>query len=143
MAQDTTEREEDNQYRFQYAARFLCTANIPGTSQTTPSVLPGNYQTTISIHNPHDQRVQFRKKIAVSSQVSEFIEDQLGPDQSTDVTCDSIVRDFGPFIHGAEGFMVIESTHSLDVIAIFTAAKIGAQVDSIAVKQIRERRLRE
>src|SRR5215210_2031731 len=143
MAQETTEREESNQYRFQYAARFLCTSNIPMTSQTTPSVLPGNYQTTVSIHNPHDQRVRFRRKIAFFSQVSEYIEDQLGPDQSTDVTCDSIARDFGPFIHGAEGFVVIESAHSLDVSAIYTAAKVGDQVESIDVEQIPERRLRE
>jgi hypothetical protein len=120
MAQETTD-----QHRFQYAARFLCTANIPGTSVTTPSVLPGNYQTTISIHNPHDQSVRFRRKIAAFSQVSEFIEDQLDSDRSTDVTCDSIARDFGPFIHGAEGFVVIESRHSLDVTAIYTAAKVG------------------
>jgi hypothetical protein len=36
-------------FPFQYAAKFLCTSNIPGTSQTTTSLLPGNYQTVTSM----------------------------------------------------------------------------------------------
>ena len=39
-------------YRFQYAVKFICTSNIPGTSQTTDAFLPGVYQTAVNIHNP-------------------------------------------------------------------------------------------
>jgi hypothetical protein len=131
-------------YRFQYAAKFLCTANIPGTSLSTPSVLPGQYRTVVNIHNPNNREVRFRKKIAVGRETSRFIDDQVGPDQTIDVNCDQITRDFGiTFIHGAEGFLVVESTHSLDVTAIYTAGKFRAdgEVESIDVSQIREREI--
>jgi len=128
-------------YRFQYAVKFLCTADIPGTSQTSPSLLPGVYETVANIHNPNDRTVRLRKKIAVlSGEVSKFIEDKLTPDQATAVNCAQI-GDFGiTFIHGFEGFLIIESTHSLDVTAVYTAGKRGGEVESIAVEQIRERK---
>jgi hypothetical protein len=130
-------------FRFQYAVKFLCTANIPGTSQTTPSVLPGVYQTAVNIHNPNNRVVEWRKKIALApGPISKFIEDRLKPDEATRVDCDQVVKDFGPFIHGVEGFLVIESTDSLDVTAVYTAGKRGGEVESIAVEQIRERRIR-
>ncbi|MFZ5449082.1 MAG: hypothetical protein ACOZFS_10655 [Thermodesulfobacteriota bacterium] len=129
-------------FRFQYAAKLLCTANIPGTSQTTPSVLPGVYKTAVNIHNPNDQTVRWRRKISQPELgFSKFIEDQLKPDETARVTCDQIQSDFGPFIHGVEGFLVIESTQSLDVIGVYTAGKNGGEVESIDVKDIRERRI--
>jgi hypothetical protein len=136
--------------RFQYAAKFACTMNIPGTSQTTPSLLPGAYQTVIDIHNPSAQTVQLRKKIAVTfpagrqepGEVSRFLEDMLAPDEALKVDCDQILEDFGvAFIHGAEGFLVVESTRSLDVVAAYTAGGVGSEVASIAVEQIPERRV--
>jgi hypothetical protein len=48
---------------FQYAAKFLCTANIPGTSQTTTSLLPGSYQTVVNIHNPNKANHKLTKKL--------------------------------------------------------------------------------
>jgi hypothetical protein len=109
MAQGADAAEEGAQrHRFQYAAKFLCTANIPGTSLLTPSVLPGQYRTVVNIHNPNNREVRFRKKIAVGRETSRFIDDQV-----LDVNCDQIARDFGiTFIHGAEGFLVVESTHT-------------------------------
>jgi hypothetical protein len=131
---------------FQYAAKYLCTANIPGTSQTNPSVLPGQYVTAINIHNPHNKIVQLQQKIAVASSagiVSEFITETLNPDQAISVNCDQIARGFGlTFIHGSEGFLVIQSADSLDVTAVYTAGQShGGEVQSIAVEQIRERSL--
>ena len=130
-------------YHFQYAAKFLCTANIPGTSQTTGSLLPGVYQTVVNIHNPNEQPVRLRMKIAVPGRKpSKFVDDSLKPDFATSVDCGRITRDFGiVFIHGAEGFLVIESTRSLDVIAVYTAGPRGGEVSSMDVEQVRERRL--
>ncbi len=142
MNREKSEKKEGAEYRFQYAAKFLCTANIPGTSQTTTSVLPGAYQTTVNIHNPNDQTVGWRRKITQPGLgISKFIEDRLKPDEAARVDCNQIQRDFGPFIHGAEGFLIIESTFSLDVTAVYTAGKNGGEVESIAVEQIRERRI--
>jgi hypothetical protein len=143
MNREKSETKEGAEYRFQYAAKFLCTANIPGTSQTTTSVLPGVYQTAVNIHNPNDQTVRWRRKITQPGLgISKFIEDQLKPDEAARVDCDQIARDFGPFIHGVEGFLVIESTQTLDVTAVYTAGKNGGEVESIAVEQIRERKIR-
>ena len=78
MNREKSETKEGAEYRFQYAAKFLCTANIPGTSQTTTSVLPGAYQTAVNIHNPNDQTVRWRRKITQPGLgISKFIEDQL------------------------------------------------------------------
>lgn len=135
--------KKEKRYHFQYAAKYLCTANIPGTSQTTSSLLPGVYQTVVNIHNPNDQTVRLRKKIAVAGlEPSKYIDDSLKPDEAVRVDCAQIGQDFGiTFIHGSEGFLVIESTHSLDVTAVYTAGETGGQVQSIDVEQIPERKI--
>lgn len=130
-------------YPFQYAAKFLCTSNIPDTSQTTTSLLPGNYQTVVNIHNPNSTTIRFRMKLAMASlqnpQISNFIESALKPDQAAKIDC-SDLRNFDiHLIHGFEGFLVIESTHSLDVIAVYTAGM--KEVSSMDVERVFERYL--
>jgi hypothetical protein len=135
---------QSSRYRFQYAAKFICTSHIPGTSQTTDSFLPGNYQTVVNIHNPNERSVRFRAKVALGGQglISKFIDGGLGPDEVTRYVCRDIREKFGlNLIHGAEGFLVIESTLSLDVIAVYTAGPLGGGVASIDVEDVRERRL--
>src|SRR5262245_13601763 len=129
-------------HRYQYAVKFLCTSNVPGTSQTTTAVLPGVYQTAVNIHNPHSQVARLRKKLADRhGQISAFVDSQLKPDEATSIDC-SQVQNFGiPFIHGFEGFLVIESTHSLDVVAVYTAGPRGGEVASLEVEHVPERRL--
>jgi hypothetical protein len=126
--------------RFQYAAKFLCTANIPGTSQTTTSLLPGSYQTVVNIHNPNRETANLRMKIAVAGgPISGFKKSKLEPDGAAKVDC-SVISKFGIIaIHGVEGFLVIESDLSLDVIAVYTAGK--GEVQSIDVEQVRERQI--
>ncbi|MBA4056088.1 MAG: hypothetical protein C0490_15340 [Marivirga sp.] len=139
MAKATTRPR--TRYAFQYAVKFICTANIPGTSQTTDALLPGVYQTAVNIHNPQTKKIKMRKKIASPLSISEYFEDGLEPDGVMRITCAQI-RDFGiTFIHGFEGFLVIESTHSLDVTAVYTAGGRQEQVSSIDVEQIKERKL--
>ena len=131
-------------YRFQYAAKFICTSNFPGTSQTTASLLPGNYQTVVNVHNPNERGAKFRAKVAVGGRglISRFVDGKLGPDEVTRFVCRDIREKFGlKLIHGVEGFLVIESTHSLDVIAAYTAGPIHGDVASIDVEQVRERQL--
>jgi hypothetical protein len=128
-----------NPYRFHYAVKFICTANISGTSQTSPSVLPGVYQTAVNIHNPQPIKVKFRKKIASGLGISKYFDAIVGADAVQHVNC-SQINDFGiRLIHGFEGFLVIESTHSLDVVAVYTAGATGGQVTTIDVEPISER----
>lgn len=117
---------------------------MPGTSQTTGSFLPGNYQTVVNVHNPNERDVKLRAKVAFGGKglISKFIGDGLGPDEVTRYVCGDIREKFDMnLIHGAEGFLVIESTHTLDVIAVYTAGPVGQGVSSIDVENVRERRL--
>lgn len=128
-------------YKFQYAVKFICTANIPGTSQTTDAFVPGNYQTAINIHNPQNRIVKYRKKIASPIGISNYFEGSINPDAVERVTCAQI-RDFNiHLVHGFEGFFVIESTDSIDVVAVYTACGQGQQVSTMDVEQIKERLL--
>jgi hypothetical protein len=136
--------EARHPFRFQYAAKILCTANVPGTSQTTPSLLPGVYQTVVNIHNPGRQGARLRKKLAVTSPpaISKWLTQALDPDEATSVDCQEISQSYGiAFVHGAEGFLVVESTHSLDVVAVYTAGAVGGSVTSIDVETVPERSL--
>ena len=135
-------RAERNPYKFQYAVKFICTANIPGTSQTTDAFVPGSYQTAVNIHNPQNIPIKMRKKIASPIEISKYFPGSLKPDAVERVTCAQI-RDFDiHVIHGFEGFLVIESTHSIDVVAVYTAAGTNQEgVSSIDVEQIKERKL--
>jgi hypothetical protein len=83
-------------------------------------------------------------KIATTSPpaISKFVNSVLRPDGATKVGCDSIHKRFGlTFIHDIEGFLVIQSSQSLDVTAVYTAGPRGSEVASIEVEQIRERRI--
>ena len=129
-------------FAYQYAVKFLCTSNIPGTSQTTTSLLPGAYETVVNVHNPNAASVGFRMKLAsASGDVSAFIKGELKPDQATKVDCSQLGKFGPPPIHGFEGFLVIESPLSLDVVAVYTAAGDTGKVTSLDVEYIRERRL--
>jgi hypothetical protein len=59
------------------------------------------------------------------------------------VDCSQLESKFGIVpVHGLEGFLVIESTASLDVTAVHMAGPRGEDVASIAVEQVRERQIR-
>jgi hypothetical protein len=135
------EKTEGSVFPFQYAAKFICTSNIPGTSQTTGAFLPGTYLTAVNIHNPHDHEIKMRKKLTSPIQVSDYLAGSLKADGVERVVCDQIQEFNIHTIHGFEGFLVIESTHSLVVVAVYTAGKTGGNVVSIDVEQINERKL--
>jgi len=140
MATTKASRATITRFRFQYAVKFICTSNIPGTSQTSSSFLPGSYQTAVNIHNPNNDDVPYRMKLASSIGISEFITESLKHDGVAVVNCGRI-REFNlHLIHGFEGFLVIESLASLDVVAVYTAGE--KSVASIDVEYVRERILR-
>ena len=144
MPRKTSPTKQQGPYRFQYAAKFICTSNFPGTSQTSDSFLPGNYQTVVNVHNPNRRSVKIRTKAALGGRrlISKFVDSKLGPDEVTRFVCRDLREKFGlNLIHGGEGFLVIESTHSIDVIAVYTAGPIGGNVASIDVEHVQEREI--
>lgn len=130
-----------NPYKFQYAVKFICTSNIPGTSQTSDAVVPGSYQTAVNIHNPQNTAIKLRKKIASPVGISKYFDGALKPDEVERVVCAQL-GNFGiRLIHGFEGFLVIDSSHSIDVVAVYTAEGNNQGVTTMDVEQIRERKL--
>lgn len=128
-------------YRYQYAVKLICTADIPGSSQTSDGLLPGIYETAVNIHNPNKKTVTLRKKLAHTTQISKFNHSRIKPDDVERFVCRNI-QDFGvTFIHGFEGFLVIEGNLSVDVTAVYTAGGKDGHVSSIVVEQIKERKI--
>lgn len=128
-------------YAYQYAVKIICIAHIPGTSLTSDGLLPGVYETAVNIHNPSKKAVRVRKKLAHSDQISGFKNSTIKPDAVERFVCRNI-QDFSiTFIHGFEGFLVIESSDSLDVTAVYTSGASGGSVANIDVEQIKERKI--
>jgi len=136
-----TKKLTSQRFRYQYAAKFICTATIPDTSQQS-SFPPGNYATAINIHNPFERSVNFRVKIAQPGQISKWLSFKLNGDEVLRLTCREIEKFDIVTIHGFEGFMVIESLYSLDMTAVYTAAGRDGYVTSMDVEEVKERRLR-
>jgi hypothetical protein len=137
--------------KFQYSAKFVCGVN----DQDPRRVVPGWYATAVNVHNPTNKQISFRKKIALTyppaeqrpGKVSQYIVDNLGPDEALAVDCEEIPIEFfgaaaGPYV---KGYLVIESKTSLDVTAVYTAGTLGdaagiPSVRSIDVERVPERR---
>ncbi len=137
----TREASTPRGYKFQYAVKIICTANIPGTSQISNGLMPGVYETSVNIHNPNPKAAKVRKKLAQPGHITGFKNSAIEPDGVERFVCQNI-QDFGAtFIHGFEGFLVIESNMSLDVTAVYTAGGRGGEVATMEVEQIKERKL--
>lgn len=132
--------------RFSYAAKFICgsqpQANVAVVHNSEghewapqePPVKKGNYATAVNIHNPQASRVKILKKVVIAEpepeqgRPTEKIEHVLIPDGATEVDCreinhilaknDQIDPQDNQF---RKGFLVVESTAELDVVAVYTA----------------------
>lgn len=126
--------------RLQYAAKFVC-----GRSDGEV-VAPGTYYTAINVHNPSDEDVQFRKKVAIAlpgeepGPVSEFFEARLGPDQAFEIDCPDILRHAPIDAEFLKGFVVIESDVELDVVTVYTAAGHEQSVSTMHTERVAPRR---
>lgn len=125
--------------RFQYATKFLCISAIPNTSSANAFLLPGNYQTVVNIHNPWTRAIKYRRKLASSIGISEYKWTELKPDGVEVITCENMNMFDLHFVHGFEGFLVIESPVSIDVTAVYMAG--DKSVNSIDVEEVKERKI--
>lgn len=130
---------------FQYAVKFVC-GKSPGEGQ--PEVVArGSYFTAINVHNPANNSVNFRKKIAVAlpsekpGEVSKFFDVGLGPDQALEIDCDDIFKHMNSRTSFLKGFVVIETKTALDVIAVYTAAGASGMVETMDVERFDPRRV--
>jgi hypothetical protein len=141
---------------FEYAAKFIC--GLQG-DQDDLRLTEGLYGTEINVHNPNEQVVLLKKKLALTfppgdqrpGKIFPLGEDRLKPDQALAVDCNHVREKL--FANGfpapgyITGFIVIESTASLDVTAVYTTAALNKGGDvvgqrGIEVEQIHEREKR-
>ncbi len=129
---------------YQYAAKFIC-----GVSEKFTPVANGQYTTVINVHNPSRRKARFKYKLALANpaedgKVYDFKDSGIGPDGAQYFDC-MLIRKiydlFGPGI--LDGFFVIESSTSLDVIAVYTTNDFdGKNVPAIDVERVFERAIR-
>lgn len=136
----------------EYAAKFVCGTNTaPGASTTL--VAFGKYYTAVNIHNPN-RRNRITYKIAVAPQgkpgpVTPFqpIMD-LTYDQALDIDCRLVrarVEQAGIPLQPAiffTGFVVVQSSEPLDVVAVYSAAPVASnQVSTMHTERVPQRRV--
>ncbi len=132
--------------RFEYAAKVVC-----GEVQERGEPLaPGFYFTEVNVYNPNDRPVRLRKRLMLSvppgrQREGDVVIDELhalGPERALAVDC-RYLRPHVEQVHPGPyfiGFLVIESTASVDVTAVYTTA--GSQeptAPAIAVERVKER----
>jgi hypothetical protein len=135
LALQSTGATESDDVRFEYAAKVVC-----GTQDDAHDLklVRGVYATAVNVRNPGRKTVEIEKSLALTfppdeqkpGEIKPISIDQLGPGEALAVDCVDIkvqVFPYGfprPYI---KGFVVIRSTHSLDVTAVYTAAGIQAK----------------
>ncbi|MEA2327628.1 MAG: hypothetical protein QOE68_2587 [Thermoanaerobaculia bacterium] len=118
----------------QYAAKFVC-GKASDEQMKLFNFAPGEYFTTINVHNPAlAMTVRFQKKFALADpaeqggRISDWFRTGLKPDQALQIDCRNIYDHLdikpGTFI---EGFAVIQlpTRQQLDVVGVYTAAGNG------------------
>ncbi|MBW1683964.1 MAG: hypothetical protein JRS35_02765 [Deltaproteobacteria bacterium] len=133
---------------YQYAAKFAC-----GSSDGSGPMAAGDYATALNLRNPTDQTVRLRAKVmptyiggAVIQPVVESEESNirgmlaLQPYEARGLGCEQIldrVPDAGDEL--VEGFVVILSVRSLDVVVVYTASgngEVAMDVETIAQRLV-------
>jgi hypothetical protein len=119
---------------FVYSVKYLCGLSTISSTQfippVEPTVKPGNYATSINIHNYHLKGLLISRKAVVSGgQIGKLAGQGIGPNQAVNVDCSQIVRmippgpaPLPPFI---EGFVEIVSPLGLSVTAVYTSQTCG------------------
>jgi len=109
----------------QYAAKFVCGKNDEGKV-----VAPGEYFTAINVHNPGRETASIRKRFAVAlpsekpGPVSGVVTERLRPGEAFEIDCPDIATHV-PVDGFAKGFVTIESPQDLEVVGVYTAARLS------------------
>jgi hypothetical protein len=139
-------------YKYEYAVKIVC-----GEQKDSKNLMlaGGLYATTINIHNPNDSAAIFYKKLALTYPPSEERAgkiialglDTLFYDQALKTDGNDIRKHYN-FSSYIEGFVIIQSTRSLDVSAVYSSAtksgflRRSYKVVSMDVENIPEREIK-
>ncbi len=139
---------------YQYAVKTLCT--LMGDVGFGDAMAAGRYRTLVNIHNPTEKKVEVARKFALAGQPGEpaggisitpYKSFVLGPDQAVALNCFDIANFFCP-INGIcvdftaiDGFLVLNSTAELDVVAVYSGNPKSGEVSALEVETIAARKL--
>lgn len=123
--------------RYKYAAKLVCGVQ---PRENDGRLVRGSYATTVNILNPLSREVRLTKTLALSYPPEEQLpgdvltigKDILRPDRALKVDCADIRRRLFPDGFPAsyiEGFVVIESSSSLDVTAVYSSRDVAEAPD--------------
>jgi hypothetical protein len=116
---------------FQYPAKFVCGAQ---TEDDNLRLAQGFYATAINVHNPNDSDAELGWSLAftfprIAPWQGKFIQLQDGiilePDRALEIDCEDLKHWLFPVGQResyAKGFVIIESSASLDVTGVYTLA---------------------
>ena len=123
-----------------YVVKFVC-----GKS-AGEAVARGEYFTAINVHNSMNTATRFTEKFSIAlpgeqaGPVTQLFEAKLGPDQALEIDCRDILGRTATDADFSKGFAVLESTSELDVVAVYTAAGVSGQVETLEIKHALPRR---
>ena len=139
---------------YQYAVKTVCA--LLGDIGFGDAMAPGRYRTLINIHNPTEKKIEVARKFALAGEpgeplgafsVSPYKAFTLGPDQAVAYNCFDIANFFCP-INGVcvdftaiDGFLVINSTEELDVVAVYSGNPKGGEVSTLDTETVAARKI--
>ncbi|WP_287359304.1 CARDB domain-containing protein [Mesorhizobium sp.] len=123
--------------RYKYSAKLVCGMQ---PQENDGRLVRGSYATTVNILNPQAREVRLVKTLSLTYPPEEQLpgdvltigKDLLRPDRALKVDCADIQRRLFPNGLPAsyiEGFVVIESSGSLDVSAVYTSRDVAVAPD--------------
>ena len=121
---------------YQYVVKIIC-----GLSDGKITA-QGKYFTSINLHNPSNESIIFRYKVAIAlpgmkpGPVSDFVKGKLDPDQASEIDCPDIYRLIESREKFLKGFVVIESQFKLDVVAVYTVAGSDGYIETMDIERI-------
>ncbi len=126
-------------FGFQYVTHFVCGLN----PEVLPRVLPGQYATTVVLHNPGRRDARARAEALLTFPPGGATIDQgeisLGQGRVASIDCDTLMLNGGPPY--TQGVVVITSDLRLDVRRIQTAGPRDEAVSTTDIASVPERRL--
>lgn len=119
----------------QYVAKYVCgTATSNAGTAGAGIVAPGTYYTSINVHNPNKEAVEIQKffDVALPSEqqggrIVGPVKASLKPQEAFEIECIDIIKhlDQNPKLFW-KGFVTLQSSAPLDVVAVYTAAASAA-----------------
>lgn len=126
---------------YQYVVKIIC-----GLSEGK-IIAPGTYFTAINLHNPSNNGVSFRYKVALAlpglrpGPISGFIKGKLEPDQAAEIDCSDITKLISSREKLIKGFVIIKSQSKIDVVAVYTAAGQNGYIETLDIEQVSPQRI--